>query len=385
MSEPPRTPTSAATRSGESVRAIERQQRSRLLRPAIIAALAVLTSVAHYFTNPSHFLLHNLYQRLYYVPILLAAGWFGVRGGILVALGCAGLYAPHIMIHWAHSEVYKANQLIELPMFVAIALIVGLVSDREREQRQQAEKTASELDRALQDLEATVETLRRADRLATLGTLAAGMAHEIRNPLTSIVGAMEIIEVDFPPGHPHREFVGILRQEIRRLGAVTNKYLDFARPPAPAPVLVDVNAVVKSAAELIEKSASRASTRFEIRLGQDVPSALADPVQLHQALVNLLLNGVQAMPDGGVLVVSTTATPSTVAITIRDHGPGLHDGPVDRIFEPFFTTKAGGTGLGLAVTRQIALAHGGDITAENAVDGGAVFRLVLPVAPATME
>lgn len=358
---------------------------NRLLRPAIVAALAVLTSVAHYFTNPSHFLLHNLFQRLYYVPILLAAGWFGVRGGIIVALGCAGLYAPHIMIHWAHSEVYKANQLIELPMFVAIALIVGLVSDREREQRQHAEKTASELDRALQDLEATVETLRRADRLATLGTLAAGMAHEIRNPLTSIVGAMEIIEVDFPPGHPHREFVGILRQEIGRLGAVTNKYLDFARPPAPAPVLVDVNAVVQSSAELIEKSASRASTRIEMRLGQDVPQALADPVQLHQALVNLVLNAVQAMPDGGVVVVSTSATPSTVTITVRDHGPGLPNGPLERIFEPFFTTKAGGTGLGLAVTKQIALAHGGDIQAENAADGGAVFRLILPVAPATMK
>ncbi len=211
-----------------------------LLRQAVIAILVALTSAAHYFTDPSHFLLHNVYQRMYYVPILLAAGWFGVRGGILVALGCAGLYAPHIMLHWAHSQVYKANQLIELPMFAAIALIVGLVADRERAQRRQAEKTASELDRALQDLEATVETLRRADRLATLGTLAAGMAHEIRNPLASIVGVVEILETDFPPGHPRGEFVAILRQEIERLSTIANKYLDFAKPPAPAPVPVDV-------------------------------------------------------------------------------------------------------------------------------------------------
>jgi signal transduction histidine kinase len=355
--------------------------RRRAIRYAIILSLAVLTSVAHYFTDPSHFLFHNIYQRLYYVPILLAAAWFGVRGGALVAIICAGLYIPHILIHWAHSELYKANQLIELPMFLAIALIVGVVSDREREQRSKAEKTAGELDRALKDLEATVETLRRADRLATLGTLAAGMAHEIRNPLTSIVGVLEIIEPDFPEGHSHREFVGILRQEIGRLGTIATKYLDFARPPVPSPVAVDVNAAVKSSAELIQKSAERSSIRIETQLAEGLPRALADPVQLNQALLNVLLNGMQAMPEGGVLDVSTAATRSSVGITVRDHGAGLPAGPIERIFEPFFTTKQGGTGLGLAVTKQILTAHGGTIHADSAAGGGAVFELTLPIAP----
>jgi signal transduction histidine kinase len=352
-----------------------------MARPAIVAALAVSITAAHYFTDPSHILLHNLYQRLYYVPILLAAGWFGVRGGILAALGCAAVYAPHILIHWAHIEAYKTNQLIELPMFVAIALIVGLVSDRERTQRRQAEKAASELDRALRDLEATVETLRRADRLATLGTLAAGMAHELRNPLASIVGVVEILERDFPQGHPRREFVDILRQEIARLNTIAGKHLDFARPPAPAPVPVDVNAAVRSSVELIQKSAARASVRIETRLARELPQALVDPVQLQQALVNVLLNGVQAMLDGGVLEVSTAAAASGVEIAVRDHGAGLPDGPVERIFEPFFTTKPGGTGLGLAVTRQIVTAHGGIIEAGPADGGGAGFRLVFPLAP----
>ena len=375
------TARSALPRAERPRHDLGRRSSRRFARYAIILSLAALTSIAHYFTDPSHFLFHNIYQRMYYVPILLAAAWFGVRGGAAVAVLCAGLYVPHILIHWAHSELYKANQLIELPMFLAIALIVGIVSDREREQRRKAEETASELDRALKDLEATVETLRRADRLATLGTLAAGMAHEIRNPLTSIVGALEIIEPDFPDGHPHHEFVGILRQEIGRLGTIANKYLDFARPPAPAPVPVDVNAAVRSSAEMIQRNAERSSIRIETRLGQSLPPAFADPVQLNQALLNILLNGVQAMPDGGVLDVSTEATAKTVSVTIRDHGLGLPAGPIDRIFEPFFTTKQGGTGLGLAVTKQIMTAHGGTVEAENAPGGGAVFRLAMPVAP----
>ncbi|MGD8375190.1 MAG: ATP-binding protein [Acidobacteriota bacterium] len=356
-------------------------RRRPVIREAVIGIAILAVSLAHYVTSPHHIVLHNIFQRLYYIPILLACAWFGVRGGLLVAVLCAAAYAPHIILHWGHSEAYQASQAIELAMFAVIALVAGAVSDRERALRREAEATAAERDRALRDLEGTVETLRRADRLTTLGTLTAGMAHEIRNPLGAIGGAVEILERDYPADHPRREFVDILRREIDRLNVIAGRYLDFAKPRKPELGAVDVNEAVRSATALVEKSAGRASVRIESRLSGSLPAAHADAGQVHQALVNLLLNGSQAMPDGGVLEVETAVVEGDVAITVRDHGVGLPEGPVERIFEPFFTTRPGGTGLGLAMARRIAESHGGRLQARNAQGGGAAFELRLPRAP----
>jgi signal transduction histidine kinase len=369
MTEPPRS----VTRETEA---------PRRLALAGVVSLTLAVSIAHYLTPPTHPLLHNIFQRLYYLPLLLACASFGVRGGIVTAGVIAVLYVPHILLHWGHEPVYQANQLLELALLALVGLVGGILSDRERSLRREAEEVAEERDRALEDLRETVETLRKADRLSTLGTLAAGMAHEIRNPLGAMGGALEILESDYARDHPHREFVEILRKEIDRLGRVAGKYLDFARPQAPDSRPVDVNAVVRSAAELLERSAARAGVRISARLEEGVRPALADPVQLRQALVNLLLNGIQSMTAGGALEVTTRAGGREIVIEVRDHGEGLPEGPLDRLFEPFYSTRAGGTGLGLAVTRQIAVSHGGRLTAEPAEGGGSRFRLVLPVVPA---
>ena len=353
--------------------------RPPLVRAATIAVAVGAVSLAHYLTDPQHIVLHNLYQRLYYIPVLLACAWYGLKGGLLAAAVCAAFYAPHIVLHWGHSEAYQASQVVELAMFAVVALVAGVLSDRERALRREAEEMAEERDRALRDLEGTVETLRRADRLATLGTLTAGMAHEIRNPLGAIGGAVEIIEGNFPAEHPHREFVDILRREIERLNIITGKYLDYSKPQEPDRKAMDINGAVRGAVELVEKSAGRAAVRIETRLAESLPQAWADSTQVHQALVNLLLNGFQAMPDGGVLEVETSAAVGGLRIDVRDHGSGLPDVPLDRIFEPFFTTRPGGTGLGLAMAKRIAASHGGELSAENVDGGGARFRLTLPV------
>lgn len=345
----------------------------------LLAAIAAIT-LGHYLTPLEHYLLHNIYQRLYYIPVLLACSWFGLRGGLAAAVLCSLAYAPHILLHWAHSQAYQANQVLELGMFGVVAIVAGVLSDRERALRESAEGNAAARDRALRELESTVDSLRQADRLAALGTLAAGMAHEIKNPLGSIGGAAEILAQDYPPDHPRREFLDILREEIRRLTAITGKYLNFARPQPPDLRPVDINATLKASVELVAKSAAGASVGFETRLEPSLPPALADPVQIHQALVNLLLNGIQAMPQGGALELETSSVPRGIEIRVRDHGPGLPEDEVERLFEPFFTTRPGGTGLGLAMSRRIAEAHGGALEAGNAPGGGAIFRLLLPRA-----
>jgi two-component system, NtrC family, sensor histidine kinase HydH len=352
------------------------------VRPAAIVLAIAAVGVAHYSTDPAHYVLHNVYQRLYYVPILLAAIWYGLKGGTLAAFGCTASYVPHIALQWQHHQAYQVSQLAEMAMFFVVGALAGILADRERVLRRRAETSAEERDRALRDLEGTVETLRRADRLATLGMLAAGMAHEIRNPLAALAGAVEIVARDYPVGHSRREFVDILRREVGRLNTTVTKYLDFARPQPPELRPLDVDEAVRVAIELVAKSAQRAHVEIRAAPPETVRLALADPVLLHQVLVNLLVNGIQAMPSGGRLDVACRRDHDRVEIAVRDHGAGLPPEGRERIFEPFFTTRPGGTGLGLAVSRQIAEAHAGTLTADDAEGGGAVFRLTLRTAPA---
>jgi signal transduction histidine kinase len=321
-------------------------------------------SLAHYLTPSEHFLFHNVYQRLYYIPVLLACAWFGLAGGFATAALSAVAYVPHILLHWRHSEAYQASQILEIAMFGVVAIVARLLWDRERALRRQAEEAA--------------ESLRRADRLSALGTLTAGMAHEIRNPLASIAGAAEILERDYPREHPRREFLDILRRETARLNTITGKYLDYARPAAPELRPADLNAIVRSAVALVSNSASRSSISFETRLASTDARVHADPDQIQQVLVNLLLNAAQVQPDGGCVDVETADVSAGVAVTVRDRGPGLPDVPVERLYEPFYTTREGGTGLGLHVSRRIVESHGGHLEADNAAGGGARFRLVLP-------
>jgi signal transduction histidine kinase len=333
-------------------------------RIAVLAVLVAAVSAAHYVTPLENFLLHNVYQRLYYIPVLLACAWFGLAGGLATASASAISYMPHILLHWKHSEAYQASQILEIAMFGVVALVAGLLSDRERALRKQAEKTA--------------ESLRRADRLSALGTLTAGMAHEIRNPLGAIAGATEILETDYPADHPRREFLEILKREIARLNAITGKYLDYARPEAPEMRPVDLNEIVRSAVDLVAKSASESSVAFETRLESSDPHVLADPGQIRQVLVNLLLNAAQVQTAGGHVDIVTADLEEGVEVSVRDRGPGLPDVATERLYEPFYTTREGGTGLGLHVSRRIVLSHGGRIDAEQAVGGGARFRMVLP-------
>ncbi len=354
--------------------------RPHRMRWLVLTGMIVATSLGHYLTNPQHFLLHNIYQRLYYIPILLACAWYGLAGGLAVAAVCAAAYAPHILLHWRMSQAYQANQLIELGMFGVVAFVAGALADRERRLRLEAEAIATERDRALTELTATVDGVRRADRLAALGTLTAGMAHEIRNPLGAIGGAAEILEQDYPHAHPRREFLDILRREIARLNAIVSKFLDYARPQAPELRSLELNEAVRAALDLVGKSAAGASIVFDARLAEGLAAVRADAGQIHQVLVNLLLNAVQAMPEGGAVEIATWAEDEAAVVEVRDHGTGLPDVPVERLFEPFYTTKSAGTGLGLHVCRRIAISHGGHLDAANVEGGGAAFRLVLPTA-----
>jgi signal transduction histidine kinase len=221
--------------------------------------------------------------------------------------------------------------------------------------------------------------LRRSERLAALGKLLAGVAHEVRNPLAGIRGITQLWRRGLGLGD---EGFGHLIDEVDRLEGIVSRLLQFSRADAQDLTPGDLNTVAAEAARLAEERARAQEVRVELDLEPDLPAVEMAPPALVQVLRNLTTNALQVMPRGGVLRIETRLDPvrATVAARVADNGPGLSAEILTHLFEPFFTTKAEGTGLGLAIAREIALAHRGDLTAENRPGGGAVFILTLPVA-----
>jgi two-component system, NtrC family, sensor histidine kinase HydH len=348
-------------------------------RLAILGTAILLITVAHYVTPIEASFLHNVYQRLYYLPILAGAYWFGVRGALVVALVSAASYLPHIVTDWHDRVAYRQAQFAELLMFQAVALVVGTLAEHEKRQREEMERTAEELAEAYQRLQESFEQLRRADRLSALGQLSAGLAHEIKNPLASMKGSLEIVADDFPVGHEKREFLDIFKKELDRLNAVLTEFLQFARPPRPDRQPCRIEDVLESIRIVCSSEAERAGVAIAVECGGELPEISADAGQLQQTFLNIVLNGIQAMPAGGRLGIDARRQNGALEVTISDEGPGIPAADRSHVFDPFFTTKARGTGLGLPIAYNLVRGHGGDIRIEDRVEGGLSFVVRLPI------
>jgi signal transduction histidine kinase len=233
----------------------------------------------------------------------------------------------------------------------------------------------------------------RNERLAVVGELAAGLAHEIRTPLTSISNSVKLLEGALPAdaGPDARLVLKIIAKESKRLSALLADFLKFARPRAPRPVPTDLNALVREAVRIARGSRPQAeSVPVDLELAPELPEAPVDPDQMQQALLNIVVNALEATQaaggprDGTRRVVVGTAGPrqgrAGWEIRVADGGPGIDAADRARIFEPFFSRKSDGTGLGLAITKRIVEAHAGRIEAADADGGGAVFTIHLPAA-----
>jgi signal transduction histidine kinase len=357
------------------------------LKIGLILTLILLVTVFHYQTSTERQYLHEIYQRVYYIPILLAAFWYGPIGGAASALLTSGLYYYHIRLHWLHLPVYSFNQYAEIILYHVVALIIGFLSLRERRHRAALERTSEELSRAYRKVQDSFEQLKRADRLAALGQLSAGVAHEIRNPLGSIKGSIEILESDFPEDHPKREFVDIIKEETARLNSIVAEFLKFAKPPRPSAEPTSVTELVDSTLILLQKQAENSRTRIQKTLSPRLPTLEVDRDQIRQVLLNVMLNGIEAMPEGGVLQVTgdMDAGGDGVTLEVSDTGQGLEENLLDHVFDPFFTTKPQGTGLGLSISYQLIQNHGGRITARKNPDRGLTFRIELPLTSSPMN
>ncbi|NIM61087.1 MAG: sensor histidine kinase [Acidobacteria bacterium] len=360
---------------------IEEERRTTHWTFTSILLGVLVISLLHYLTPPSHAHWHVVYQRLYYIPILFGAVMYGIRGGLTVACLTAGSYLPHILLHWQHQPLYRSNQLAEVVLFLVFGAVSGLLIDRVNREKERHRKTSEELAEANAQLRSTFQRMRLIDRLSALGALSAGIAHEIRNPLGGVSGAVEILDSMTDREDERHEFVGIVKKEIARISTIVSRQLDLVRTNPSERAPCDVTHVVESVVGLVRNQAEKQGVVVEIRTAHDLPTIEADEQGLRQAVLNLLINGIQAMPGHGTITISTRKTKDHVSIIVDDEGPGLSPEALEHVFDPFYTTKAEGTGLGLSIAFQIVDQHGGDLKAENRDGGGARFTLELPIVP----
>jgi two-component system sensor histidine kinase PilS (NtrC family) len=224
------------------------------------------------------------------------------------------------------------------------------------------------------------QRMRQADRLAAVGRLSANMAHEIRNPLASISGAVEALARDLPPDHTRGQLVEIVLRESARLNQIVGDFLEYARPAPMVPLDINMAEILDEVLLLIEHRTLPANLKVAREYG-DTLATRADPQRLRQAVWNLCLNAVQAMPDGGELRVGARPLRERggrIQISITDTGQGIADGDLPHIFEPFFSTKPEGSGIGLALVYRVVEEHGGSIEVRSRVGEGTTFILTLP-------
>jgi signal transduction histidine kinase len=359
--------------------------RKSVLRALAVIAVIAGTGTVHYFTPDSMVQLHYLIQRLFYVPVVYAGLYFGWRGGLSAAVLAGFAYLPQIIATWKLHPSNAINQCAEVVLFCVAGLVAGVLAEREHRQKKTLQQTADQLSRVYRELQNNFEQMKRAERLYALGQLSAGLAHEIRNPLASIQGAASILLREPPSEERRVEFLEIIQKECRRLNRLLTNFLNFAKPREPDLAPIRVEQILDSVIALAEHGTPRNRIVFRKAVADGLDELQGDAEQLTQILLNLTINAVQAMPEGGEIVLSARRQSGNAVIEVQDQGTGISDNDLEKIFDPFFTTKESGTGLGLPVTHQIAVRQGGVLSAARNPTKGMTFSLEIPITRKRVE
>lgn len=328
----------------------------------------------HYAVTEQAVVAHEILRRLYYVPIVAAAVLWGLRGGVATSLLATALYLPHIVTRGGVWPVFDADRYGELVLFNAVGIVTGLLADRLWSERNRYRNASEELETAYARLQASIGKQLEAERMATVGQIAAGMAHEIRTPLSALLGCCEILGADYPPGHPKAEFLEIVKKEIARLESVVAAFLEFAQLAPPSPLMVDLNEIAESVLHLVAPARrARGSSKIETQLSHEPCAINADKSQVERALADLLLTGFSLAQDGSV-TVSTAVHGSNAELAVWVT-PFTQTVPSD-LFEPFAAALVP-HGLALPIVKRLIENQGGHVRAETA-NGGIRFVVELP-------
>ena len=331
----------------------------------LVGLSIIILSVLHYVTPVDKPILHDLYRRLYYVPIIFSAFSFGLRGAMLTSLITSLVFLPHVFHRWGHIPSQRYDALFEIILYNIVAWVSGTLVEAERKRKEELKKTQEELI--------------QANKFKVIGELAAGIAHEIRNPLGSIQGSLEILRKDYKVADSKYEFLNILLKEVARLNKVITDFLNYAKPALPHLIDTDINQLIGETILILTPQAGKKEVSLKTEPDKDLPRIKADPSQLKQAFINLILNSLEATEGNGQVLISTLQEKNKVLIKFQDTGKGMSEETEEKIFTPFFSTKENGAGLGLGIVERIVQIHKGEIKVESYLGKGTTFTLIFPV------
>lgn len=322
--------------------------------------------------------LESQYWLMLLFPVLSAAIYLSMIGTLVVSIAGVGTYLSFLLyVNFETQElVPEARHILAIRclMLSATAITVNTLAAVIRAQSVQYRQTAEQLAAANKSLLEAEAAVRRSERLAALGQLSAGLAHELRNPLGSIKGSADLLAKSSHDADPMaKELAQIISLEVDRTNSLVTRFLDFARPLEPRREAVDVR-------EVIDRAVRRTDVEVVRQYAGSLPRLSIDPELMEQVFLNLVTNAAQASKPGEPVTVRTREVNGQAEVSVVDHGCGIPEDKIETIFNPFVTTKKNGVGLGLAIVAKIVDGHGGKMTVESEPGKGSTFRVLLPIS-----
>jgi two-component system, NtrC family, sensor histidine kinase HydH len=329
---------------------------------------------------------NSSYYPILLVPVVSASTSMGPLGtGFFTSLACASYASFLLYVDWTRYTL-PPEEVRELCLRLLFLAVVGFLTHRlasaSREERLRYQAAAEELAAANQSLRAAEAAVGRSERLAALGQLSAGLAHELRNPLGTIRASAEMLRDKIAPENQvATELASFIAAEVDRSNSLIIRFLEFARPLELRLEAAELNEVLDRAVARLERDGVADQVTVYRNYSPDVRPFPFDAELMERVIYNLLLNAVQASPPGGAVTIKTRQAGESVEISVIDRGSGIKPEHRESIFNPFFTTKPDGVGLGLAIVAKIVDQHGGKMGVESEVGKGSVFHLYLPLRP----
>ncbi len=320
----------------------------------LVALVAVITFL-HYSMDQSRYYFHVFCGELYFLPIILAAFWFGLRGSLLVSITITALCLPLIFLHWQSFSPNDLDRILSLLMYSGLAVLTGVLKDRETGSHQK---------------------LLQAENLAVIGSSIAAVAHDMKTPLVLVGGYARRILKKMSDKDPSRVKLAILIKETEKMERMVRDMLDFSKPLNLNLIRGSIDKTIQGALAKVKEATQKNNIAIDYTSSHDVEDISHDSLRLEQVIVNLGLNAIEASPQGGTVKMTLfQSRQDGLILDVTDNGCGIPFTKRQKVFNPFFTTKKEGTGLGLPIVRKIVMAHGWSLQIMDNAGGGTIFRI----------
>lgn len=321
---------------------------------AILLTIISIT-IVHYVTLQEEIILHVIYRELYFIPIIFAGFWFGLKGGLITSLLVSTFYLPIVIGIPNDFNGHKFGDLSQILIFNVIGFLVGWLQERELHRQ-------------------TIKS--KEDGLIKIGKAVSCIAHDMKTPLVAIGGFTRQIRRTLVDNENIQKKLDIVLKQTQRLESMVQDMLNFSKPLELDCKQNCINSLFDETSLIAGEKARAHNVHISFQLDNDLPFYSFDYYRLQQALLNLINNAIEASPDGGKVYIRCRYNNKRISIEIEDSGKGLMGQSKDEILEPFFTSKKEGTGLGLPIVKKIIEAHAGVLEYEQKVDQGMVFRVI---------